>query len=286
MKFNAFLSPAYTRIRAQEMHMQARLFRIFAALAFFVCFVCMCMFFPLHTAHAADFDELDKPPEGAHKGQMLLGGFFSIGVPYGNSIDAENNFVKGSTYTFSGSGTTKLVEVSHLSFGMGLVFEYMPIDYVGIKSRLKRTAIVQRSNFGPDYENWRGYLYQDISLSVGPSFHTTSRKMWDFTLTPVIGYAFARYEAAPVAGQILSSDISGKRKKSMNGFTYGAELNCTLYFSGGLFISVGADWTRNMIDFGGPMDIKKNGATYFNGKSSGVIDSLGCIISAGYAFFN
>ena len=162
---------------------------------------------------------------------------------------------------------------------MGLVFEYMPIDYVGIKSRLKRTAIVQRSNFGPITKTGA-----DICIRTYPcpsALHFTTSRKCGFTLTPVIG----RSRGAPVAGK-LSSDISGKRKKSMNGFTYGDELNCTLYFSGGLFISVGADWTRNMIDFGGPMDIKKNGATYFNGKSSGVIDSLGCIISAGYAFFN
>ncbi len=45
-------------------------------------------------AYAADFDELDKPPEGAHKGQMLLGAFFSIGMPFGNCIDAEHAFLE------------------------------------------------------------------------------------------------------------------------------------------------------------------------------------------------
>ena len=46
--------------------------------------------------YAADFDELDKPPEGAHKGQMLLGAFFSIGMPFGNCIDAEHDFLENS----------------------------------------------------------------------------------------------------------------------------------------------------------------------------------------------
>jgi hypothetical protein len=63
--------------------------------------------------HATHFEELDKPPEGAHKGQIHLGAFESIGVPYGRILDAENDFVRNSTYTFLSSLTTKKIMVRH-----------------------------------------------------------------------------------------------------------------------------------------------------------------------------
>jgi hypothetical protein len=46
-------------------------------------------------AFAANFEELDKPPEGIYKGQILVGGYASIGMTLGSVIDAEDKFVKG-----------------------------------------------------------------------------------------------------------------------------------------------------------------------------------------------
>ena len=111
-------------------------------------------------AYSTEFDELDKPPEGAHKGQMLLGGFVCIGVPMGDLVDAEDDFLEDSVYTFDNE-VTKSIEVSHQSFAFGISFEYMPLDHIGSITRLRKTYIVQRSNFGSAYQNWRGYIYRD-----------------------------------------------------------------------------------------------------------------------------
>ena len=242
---------------------------------------------------ATEFDELDKPPEGAHRGQMLLGAFVSIGVPFGDVIDAESEFLKDSYYIFP-NGTAKLIEVSHLSFGFGVSFEYMPMDYVGVKARLRRSSITQRSNFGTDYESFSGALYKDVSFYVGPSFHTTMRKRWDFTLTPLVGYAVGVFHAAPVGSEILENYISGAKltgetERKTNGLTYGAELNCTIYFSGGLFISLGGEWLRNTLSFDPAFSItnpQQPGKVYLDGKTSGTIDSASFILTAGYAFSN
>jgi hypothetical protein len=244
------------------------------------------------SVYASEFDELDKPPEGAHQGQMILGGSISIGMPVGNAIDAEKNFLKGSTYTNSNE-ITKLIEVSYLCFGFGLSFEYMPIDYVGAKAKIKRTVIIEKTNFGSDFENFRGTLYQDVAFYAGPSFHATTRKTWDFTLTPVIGYAIAKYDAVPAAHKILQNasgdKITGQTKKSANNFTFGMELNCTIYFTGGLFVSLGADWTRNNPKFSSAFNItnpQQPEKVYLNGKTSAIIDSLNIVLSSGYAFAN
>ncbi len=245
--------------------------------------------------YAADFDELDKPPEGAHSGQMLLGAFFSIGMPFGDCMDAEQSFLDGSYHRLSDE-TVKAFEVSHLFFSIGLTFEYMPFDNVGAKIRLKRNSVVQKTNFGAQYANWRGYLYKDLSFYLGPSFHLTTRKRWDFTLTPMIGYAFATYHAAPVAKNILVEDVSGDRvtgdnARSFSALTYGAELNCTIYFSGGLFVAFGCDWTRMNCSFGKPFDITNpqdvpTSRVYFDGATSGTIDAVAFTLTAGYAFSN
>lgn len=244
------------------------------------------------SVYASEFDELDKPPEGAHQGQMILGASISIGMPLGSSINAEKEFLKGSTYT-NVNQITKLIEVSHLCFGFGLNFEYMPIDYIGAKVKFKRTAIIEKTNFGPDFENFRGTLYQDVAFYIGPSFHATTRKTWDFTLTPVVGYAIGKYNAVPAAQKILQNTsgekITGKTKKSANNFTFGMELNCTIYFTGGLFISLGGDWTRNNLKFGSAFNItnpQQPDKVYLNGKTSAIIDSLSIVLSSGYAFSN
>lgn len=235
--------------------------------------------------YASEFDELEKPPEGAHEGQMLLGAFVSIGTPGGKFIDAEDDFLKGSTHTFD-ENNIKAIEVSHLAFGMGITFEYMPIDYVGAVAKLRKNYIVQQSNFGPEYENWKGYLYRDTSILVGPAIHSTYRKRWDFILTPLIGYNFASYGATPVARQIID-ESTGERRRDSQGLSYGAELNCTLYFSGGLFISLGGEWLRNELKFDKPIRLTnpQTGRAY-DTSTEGNITSWGVVISAGYAFSN
>lgn len=236
------------------------------------------------SSFAAEFDELDKPPEGAHEGQMLLGFFSVFGVPGGSFIDAEKDFVDGSTYTFQDSDITKELDVSHLSFGIGISFEYMPIDYIGACVKLRRTYIVQKTNFGSEYENWKGYLYRDISLFIGPAFHATNRKRWDFILTPMLGYAFSKYNATPVAKQLLDG-YEGKTQKSSNGLAYGAELTCTIYFSGGLYISLGGEWIRNKIDLGSAFDLTNpQTGNKYTASSSGEMTSLNALVAIGYAF--
>ena len=235
---------------------------------------------------AIDFDELELPPAGAHEGQMLLGAFVTAGMARGDIIDGENAFVEDTTYTFENE-TTKLLEVAHLPLSFGISFEYMPIDYVGLKTRLRRTFIVQRSTFGPDYENWRESLYSDYSFFVGVSLHATNRRRWDFTLTPLVGYSIYSFTATPVAGQILSG-YSGKMIREGSGFVYGAELNCTIYFSGGLFLAMGYEWMRNPVEFSESFDLAnpQTGTRYMDGSSGGQIETHSFILTAGYAFSN
>jgi hypothetical protein len=253
--------------------------------------ILLLLFFAISASAAeSQFEELDKPPEGAHEGQMLLGGFVSIGLPSGDLIDGEEKFVKDNTYTFPESDITKEFMVTHLSYDFGLSFEYMPIDYIGIKTRLKRSIIVQRTRFGSDFKNWSETLYSNYSFLIGPAFHLTNRKQWDVTFTPVAGYAAAKYRATPIAAELLSSteyNNSGNRNRDVNGMTYGAELNLTIYFSGGLYISIGADWNKYPLTFSPGFDLSQSsGKTYLDGKSSGSIQTMNLAISAGYAFSN
>jgi hypothetical protein len=69
---------------------------------------------------------------------------------------------------------------------------------------------------------------------------------------------------------------------------YGADLTGTVYFSGGLFISLTAEWMRNSVTLKAPIDATnpQTGATYLGGGKSGTIDSWRIIISSGYAFSN
>lgn len=249
---------------------------------FLILLICL---FVNYSAISSQFEELDKPPEGAHEGQMFLGGFVSIGIPSGTLITEEENFVKGNIYTFDESEITKELLVTHLSYDFGISFEYMPIDYIGAKTKLKRVIIVQRTIFGSNFQNWSETLYNNYSLLLGPSFHLTNRKQWDVTLTPMIGYAFAEYNATPIAADLISG-YSGDRKRTVNGITYGAELNLTIYFSGGLFISIGTDWSKYPVNFSPSYSLTQGGNSYMDGKSSGNIQSINLVISAGYAFDN
>ncbi len=234
---------------------------------------------------AIDFDELDLPPTGAHEGQMLLGFYVTAGFAGGSVIDAENDFLDGSTYTFPNE-TTKLIEAAHLPLSFGLSFEYMPFDYFGVRTKLRRTYIIQRSTFGPDYENQRESLYTDYSLLFGITFHATTRRQWDFTLTPMAGYAFYRYNATPI-GEKLITGYSGNMNRSGSGIIYGMELNCTIYFSGGLFLSFGYEWMRNPVSFSRFNLVNpQTNVSYNEGETSGIIDTHSLAITAGYAFSN
>lgn len=243
--------------------------------------------------YSSQFEELDKPPEGAHEGQMLLGGFFSIGMPYGDAINGEKDFVKDNTYTFEDSQITKELVVNHLSYDFGIFFEYMPIDYVGVKTKLRRSVVVQRTAFGSDYRNWNENLYENYSLVLGPSFHLTARKIWDVTLTPEIGYAIAQYHATPVAAKLIDSatyNNNSNRNRDVNGIFYGAELGLAIYFSGGFYLSLGTEWTKYSFSFSPAYNlsqtINSKTYTYLDGSSSTTMQTINFIVSAGYAFSN
>ena len=241
---------------------------------------------------ASEFEELDKPPEGAHEGQMLLGGFVSVGLPFGDLITAEDDFLVGNWYILS-SGTMKELIVNHLAFDMGISFEYMPIDHVGAKSKLRYTAVIQRTAFGAENENWSETIFNTYSLILGPSFHLTVRKQWDVTFTPEFGYGFGRYEATPIASELVDNyNNSGTR--DISGFIFGAELNLTIYFSGGVYMSLGSEYSFYPVSFSPsysltqpitPASDNGNGRTYST-SSGGSLQTMNLTISVGYAFSN
>ncbi len=253
--------------------------------------ICLLFFSWKNALATTQFDELDKPPEGAHKGQMLAGGFGSIGTPYGSIIDSEIKFLENNTYTFKDIDTTKKLMISHRSYSFGLFYEYMFFDFVGARTKLKSTYIIQKTMFGPDYKNWSGYLYHDYSFFIGPAFHLTERKRWDVVLTPVIGYSFINFEATPVLPQVDSTypDATARgRKQSMTGMAYGAELSMVFYFTGGLFISFGVDWTLNSLNFNKNIVLNQtvNGNTVAYKGGSSDLHMVSFIFSVGYAFSN
>jgi len=241
--------------------------------------------------HASEFEELDKPPEGAHEGQMLLGGFVSIGMPFGGLIDAEDSFLLGNYYILD-SGVMKELIVNHLSFDYGLSFEYMPIDHLGVKTKVRNTIIIQRTAFGSEYENFSKSLFNSYSLLLGPSFHLTVRKQWDVTLAALIGYEFGDYEATPMADRLVTGyDNDGRRE--ISGLTMSSEINLTVYFSGGLYLSLGTEYTYHSLAFSPEYSLTQppsrtdnaNGRTYTAG-SGGDLHTVNIVISAGYAFSN
>ncbi|HOO71956.1 MAG TPA: hypothetical protein PK926_09355 [Spirochaetota bacterium] len=238
-------------------------------------------------ARASKFDELDKPPEGAHKGQMFLGAFFSMGGVFGEIIDAENDFVRGSTHEFNDSEIIKKLWIDHLGFAFGICYEYMYIDHMGVKAKLKKTIVIERTLFGSQYKNWTETLYSDYTLCVGPTFHITNRKQWDFTFTPVIGVSFGELTVTPIADKLID-DYSGKMRKDVINFTCGGEFNFSVYFSGGLFISIGFDYTMNMLELDSAYSLTNpdTDKEYFKGETSSYLHSLSFILSAGYAFSN
>ncbi|MCX7677948.1 MAG: hypothetical protein N2316_01895 [Spirochaetes bacterium] len=234
--------------------------------------------------YAIDFDELDLPPAGAHSGQMLLGFFVTAGFASGSLIDAEKDFIRNSTFTFENE-TTKLIEVSHLPLSVGLFCEYMPIDYVGLRCRFRRNWIIQRSTFGTEYANVREIFFSDYSIILAPAFHVTNRKQWDVSVAPIVGYAFYQYQAAAVAGELLENTASQKRKGK--GVVYGCEIGGTIFFSGGLFVSLGYEWIRNSVEYAETFYISNpQTSAIYPDTSGGDIQTHSVLIVVGYAFSN
>ncbi|MCP4135152.1 MAG: hypothetical protein GY754_29560 [bacterium] len=245
----------------------------------------LIVIFAAGTAYSSQFDELDKPPEGAHQGQMLLGGIMTMGMPLGGIISGEEDFLSGTSYEL-GSGSWKELMVSHLAFDFGIFFEYMPIDHLGARVKVKKTVIIQRTIFGSEYENWSRALYSNYSFYLGPTYHLTTRKQWDVTCTAYFGYSIANFSATPIATKLITA-YAGNGDQSLNGFALGAELNFTAYFSGGLFISLGCDWNLYFVSFDSfNLTNPKNSATYLSGETSSNIHTISFAISAGYAFAN
>ena len=251
------------------------------------------MFFCSALYADTNFEELDKAPEGAYKGQMTAGILVSMGLPQGSMIDAEQSFIKNSTYTFPNNETTKEIWISHLSYSIGAFFEYMPFNYFGLFTKTAYSAINQRTSFGKDYANSSGTLYYDISLLIGPVLHATNRKPWDISLTPLFGYTYGVYTAAPIARKLVTTEggstFSPAAYKGKAGWlAYGTDISASVFFSGGLYLSLTAEWVRNSITLAKPVDQAniQTGAIYLSGKTSGYIDNFRIILSSGYAFSN
>ncbi len=237
------------------------------------------------SAYSSEFDELDKPPEGIHKDQIILTGSVSIGIPYGDLISAEEKFTKTSTYTFENE-ITKLIYLSHLAFGLTMSGEYLPIDYIGIRSKLRRSVIVQNTNFGADYQSWKKTLYSDYSVYFGPSFHVTNRKPWDISLSPMLGYVFATYKPTPIARVLIDGYIPPPTQQ-FSSMTYGVDVMLSIFFSGGLVFQIGGEWIRNNILFSSiPDAVNPQTNQIFYTKKDATIDSVLFCVSAGYAFYN
>ncbi|MCU0846462.1 MAG: hypothetical protein MUD12_01080 [Spirochaetes bacterium] len=249
---------------------------------------------PAVSGFSSQFDELDKPPEGAHEGQIFLGADFSMGAPLGPVIKAEKRYLRGSYYNFWNTGLAKQLLVDHLYFSYGIMFEYMPIDHLGVRLRLKATSVIQRTSFGSNFQNWTKKLYGDYSGLIGPSLHLTTRKNWDIILSPLVGYSFGKYIAAPIAAQLFQIDflkqtdyLYGSRKRGVKSLAFGTEVCFAFYFSGGFFLSAGFDWTMNMIKFGrGFLFSNPQTKMFYNIRSKPKLHCVGMILTAGYAFYN
>lgn len=236
------------------------------------------------SSYASIIEELDNPPEGAHQGQMIIGAFFSIGYPIGSAMDAEKSYLANSTYTFADSNTTKKLLVEHMAFSFGIAFEYILIDHIGINARFRRSMVVQKTYFGPDYNNTTRILFSDYSILLGPTYHVTNRRWWDISCTPLVGYSFGTYKAAPIAANLIGSNtITGRA----NGFIMGTVINFTAFFTGGFCLTAGIEWTMNMItlDKTFSMTNPQTNVQYpVNSKLT--IHSFCFLLSVGYAFSN
>jgi len=238
-------------------------------------------------------DDLDKEPIGAHQNQMFLGAFVNIGGTLGELITAEYDFLKDNIYYLAQSGIYKKLYLSHLTFTAGISYEWMPIDHLGLKFKTRYTSIIQRTLFGAGHQNWSETLYQDVSFYLGVVGHLTNRKNWDVTLAPTFGYAVAWLTPTVIASvpdiaSQLDTYTSSVSTIMVNNFTMGAELAFTLYFKGGLYLSIGFEWIMNILIFESTPYVEQTGTSnvYFAGKTESFNHTLSAYISVGYAFDN
>jgi hypothetical protein len=94
----------------------------------------------------------------------------------------------------------------------------------------------------------------------------------------------------PVASQLDIAYTGGSRKRNVNSLFYELELALAVYFSGGFYMSMGAQWSYFTMGFSPTFDISQtvngNSYEYMEGKSSSSLQSISVTISAGYAFLN
>jgi hypothetical protein len=150
------------------------------------------------------------------------------------------------------------------------------------------SSVIQLTNFGKDYSNTRGSLYDGYTFLAGPNLHLTNRKPWDLSLAPLIGFAYGTYTATPVADKLLPAYDPTNNKATTFGLIYGVELKLSLFFSGGFFLSLGGEWVRIPVKLSGSVDAtnSQTGARFMGGGTSGDIDNIRFLLAAGYAFSN
>jgi hypothetical protein len=239
---------------------------------------------------ASALDNLEKNPEGPHKNQMFLGGFVNIGSTLGDIITAESTFLENNIYEVV-DGTWKEIMVTHLTFTVGISFEWMPIDHLGLKVKGRYSHIIQRTIFGTNYENFSATLYQDASFYLGIAGHLTNRKTWDVSLTPLFGYAIAWYTPTAIIPLMNLDDsnlssYSGTSAEMVNNFTMGVELAFSLFFKGGIYFSIGFEWIMNFFKFNSAPDVTQAGKSFFDGQSESINHTLTAYVGIGYAFYH
>lgn len=238
------------------------------------------------SAYTSVLDDIDKPPGGAHAGQMIILGFASIGLPFGTLMDSEESFIDGSFYTFEDVDTTKMVDLLFLSFNFGFSFEYMPIDNFGIKARVRNDLIVERTLFGSAYRNWNEVIFSAYSFTLGVPYHFTVRKNWDVAFSPYVGYYTGKIQPAPVAGALFDG-FSEPSSISVSGLLYGSELNALFFFGNGFVLSFGIDWSYFNVDAGGAIGaVHPQTGKEYSSSGSQSFHTVNLVISAGYAFSN
>ncbi len=232
------------------------------------------------------FEDLDKNPVGAYGGQVFFGASIGLGIPTGSAIEAEDSFIDGTTYTFTGQETTRTVVVSHLNYSVSLFSEYMFIDHLGARLTVDRNMVIQRTHFGKNYKNESFPLYQDISLMLGPAYHVTVREPWDVLISPQIGVAFAQYTPAPCADELFTG-FSQPKTFDQTIFVYGAALHGVYYFNNGVFISAGVTYTHIDLSYDSFDRTTPEPQQNFNGgKSRSTLGLFRFLLSSGYALYN
>ena len=235
---------------------------------------------------ASQFDELDKAPEGAHRGQMVMSVYTGMGTVIGTMKESEDSFLTGSTYTFTESDVTKMLMVNYLIFKFGLSFEYMPMDHIGIKILINNTKLAQRTIFGSQYQNWSKNLHNEYTGLLGASYHLTSRKPWDLSSTLYAGYSMGTFSPSPIAGELMTT-LTADSSKSTSGAVVGLDLSFTAYFSGGAIMSLSTGWFYHIISLDSPVSqINPVTTDSYSNTVAQPFHDISVNLSIGYAFSN